>query len=233
MTRIIEISGVPGSGKTSLLRMVQGELNDNISIYDDSLLIKNKFINLTFPVSVLRRIGQLYILLTFVVSIFNYKKILQSLASSVWGIDCGFWIKLYIYYNILLKFARYDYASRSMLDKVFLFDEGLTHIPFNLQDYKSQDIVDIENIFSLFSNCLNNIDLIVISAESGVLESRLKIRGHKRMIQNQLEIHSFVEKNQRLIKGILTAAPKFCDRVNILSNSSRQFDDFIKIIQQT
>ena len=161
---------------------------------DDSLLINNKITNILFPDSILRRIGQLYILFVFSLSIFNYKHILQALTHSVWSIDCGLWIRLYIYYNIVLKFARYNYAMSSTVDKVFLFDEGITHIPFNLRDYKSQNIIDIENTYSSFSNCLTNINLIVICAESPVIESRLRIRGHKRMIKDRLETHSFVEK---------------------------------------
>ena len=146
MNRIIEISGIPGSGKTSLLRMVRGELSDNMSIYDDGQFINNKITHKLFPVSILRRIGQLYILFIFSLSFFNYKHILQALTHSVWSIDCGLWIRLYIYYNIVLKFARYNYAMSSTPDKVFLFDEGITHIPFNLHDYKSPNIVEIENI---------------------------------------------------------------------------------------
>ena len=117
--------------------------------------------------------------------------------------------KLNIFRNCLLKFAYYGYLNnlqKSIEDIVI--DEGVSHIPFLLQDQVNGDQV-IEEFYCRFSNQLSCVSVICLNANVDTIE-RLMSRGHKRLKSNSHdEAKRFNDMNKRTLKEIILRSDRY------------------------
>ena len=173
---IVEFSGVPGSGKSTVIQKIKDE-----SIFPQkSVFIDNNF-------SFLK--DTFFIFYFFYIFQFQYKK----LFSLIYHSENSFLQKMNLLRNVIKKISRYFFYNRKK--EIYLFDEGVSHIVFNIfvdSSFKGIDKKEIEEVLQLLP--LPNL-LICIEADKEIVLQRLEYRGHKRInFDDKVKVENFVTK---------------------------------------
>ena len=104
--------------------------------------------------------------------------------------------------------ARFDHVRRGAEGHCVLFDEGITHIPFNLLDYQSERQGDVDEICRRLEGPLRQIHLALIVGGGVDLASRLLGRGHKRVdVTDLARVESFVARNRAVEAALARCYP--------------------------
>ena len=173
---IIEITGVPGSGKSSIWRILEKKIN------------KTKFVlgyNNIF--------NEIQLLVFYLYNHENNNRY-NFIFSMILKSNNTLYHKLNIVRNVIKKIAIYSkYKDKK---KLYIFDEGVSHLPFNVfVDSSKKNTSNIE-----ISNFINRIPtpdlLLLINAGKKETTTRLKDRGHKRIdLSNDEKREVFISKS--------------------------------------
>lgn len=179
---IIEITGVPGSGKSTLYNKVIDSNFENI-----------KFIQNNFNIW-----SELFLFFFFFFKIFQTYKYF-SLLVFIFKTNNSLFHKVNILRNIIKKISKYFLYKNKK--GIYVFDEGISHIPFNLFVDNSSSLLNRDELIKQVS-FLPKIDILfMINVDKKLTISRLKNRGHKRMnLQNEKETLVFIEKSYEVQK---------------------------------
>ena len=201
MARIIEITGIPASGKSTFL-MKKGIEGFDPSKRKNTQGQKNKFI--------LVKIGyEIWFFILGCISLspsnlfFFFKSSLHEKGSILQNLN--------IFRNIIRKFGIRNLAIKENTD--CYIDEGISHIPFNLLNSDTTKIIELTALF------LKPISLYYVdhpSIES--LEKRLNKRGHSRLKYWSTE--AFVKKNLEIGELITSIYPKYNISIKMVSSNA-------------
>jgi dephospho-CoA kinase len=192
---IIELTGIPGSGKSTILKKLEHELKDNIYIFDIKKYILGFSAN-TF-------VFDIVLLLNF----FRLKNSdwnsLKKIFEIVKASGNSFFHKINILRNSYKKFVIYRMINKR--NKIFFIDEGVSHIPFTVFVDISKDINS--NEIKKFLNMIPSTDkILMIDAPEDMLLQRVIKRGstgHRRINFSQKEdIVRFMQQSREVLEII-------------------------------
>lgn len=199
---IVEFSGLPGSGKST----IYNELNKNIS--NVTFILNNKF----------NIINEIYLFIFFLLNIFKTYKYIY-LFKIVVKSENSLFDKFNIIRNIIKKISKFLIYKNQK--GVFVFDEGISHIVFNLfVDSSSRDINEKEIKKSF--NILPLPDMLfMLSADKSLIIDRLKNRGHKRIkFDDNTKVENFINKSFTIQELIKEEFKKNIEVVEIINNNA-------------
>lgn len=196
---IIEVSGIPGVGKSTVIKELILRSNDKNLIFNFEEFILNKRIIkcnniLLFDIYIF---SKFYLLKKK--DILILKKSLQYIKKS----DNTFFNKLNIIRNIVKKIIIYRYTINHK--RTFVLDESVSHILFNLfvDNEKKYD----KNIIEDFLKILPSPNkILVIDAPDEVIKTRIidrGLRGHRRIdFNNLIRFNNFMNQSRIVIETI-------------------------------
>ncbi|MEZ8760777.1 hypothetical protein AB6D89_20170 [Vibrio splendidus] len=175
-----EITGVPCSGKSSIIYHLPAP-PFNKSDYNSIIVIIKGFLYL------------------------GPKRLFFFLISS-FREEATFSYRLRIFFNIIKKFGFFHIAKKNK--SYFIFDEGVSHIPFNLLSTDTNTILDsIElELSQIYVYLLRSCDAIE-------LRRRYEERGHPRL--NYTKISDFVHRNALVEMVLIEKYPKLCYKFEV------------------
>lgn len=196
---IIELTGTPGAGKSTILEKLKKHPFKEEVIFDiEKFVFKESF-----------RIGSGKLLYDLVVlsklSLLGKQdlKILKLSFGLLKKSGNKMFTKINIFRNILKKIILHRFLSK--FDKIFIVDEGLSHIPLSLFVDVSKNI-DFQ-LLQKIMNCLPlKVDILLIDASDDVLLNRVVVRGkegHRRIdFENEESIQTFMNQSREVIEAI-------------------------------
>ena len=209
---IIELTGIPGSGKSTILKKLKEELKDEKYIFDVKKYIL-RFSGNTIIFDIILLVNFFRLTKADREALSKIFKILKKSKNSIFH-------KINILRNSYKKFIIYR-----MLDKIdnriFFIDEGISHIPFTLfvDISKSINIKEIDNILEF----LPKVDKILnIDADDKILLERVIQRGkkgHRRIdFSNKENIVKFMRQSRQVSDKVKKYHNNFYTYVNINEN---------------
>ena len=202
---IIEVTGISGIGKTTFINNLKGKYIPYCSIKS-----RHKFFAfISF----------------FLLKIVSIRQIIWMFNCSISSNHISIIFKLNIFRNLLLKFIRFEAAfhASASLSRIVLVDEGVSHIPFLIQDSKNLD-KNLDYFFTEFKAFLNQISLVVIDNDISdeVICNRLLLRGHKRLAgYSTKEFKLFIKNNRSTLNKIINEESRFQKVSTIKSLNAR------------
>lgn len=178
--KVIEISGVPGSGKTEFIK---SHFSGHFILLGGIPLSCRKFKRVCYSI-----ILPFYAFATGLLSFRQAYWLIQKVVRY----DETLLSRLNALRNSINKFGYHFFMARANADCII--DEGISHIPFILELEKSE----IYCFVNLFHQHLVQKSIIFIETPpKEILMERLMKRGHKR-IRSEKDVEAFVEKNIRI-----------------------------------
>ena len=198
---IIELTGIPGAGKSTVLNSLKTLPASKAFVFDIQSYILN---NSMLPVK--GKIGYELVLLTHV---FLLKQrdwhLFQHVFSLVKRSGNTFFHKINILRNTLKKLIIYNYIKDQ--NEIFLIDEGVTHIPFNVFVDVNRKINETE--LNAFLNLIPPVDtLLIIDAPDDVLMERVIKRGEEGHRRINFSVHADVIAFMRQSRSVLEKIKK-------------------------
>lgn len=178
---VVEITGVPAIGKSTVLNSIKREdaeqfVNDYIKLSQWKKILFNIFLLLK-SISTLK------------------SNDISWLWKSSFSVNASFLFRINIFRNCLLKFSYHDYLLNLNNTEVVFVDEGISHIPFLLQNQSNKKYV-IREFYKRFESKLQTLNVVCIDGEVDTFR-RLKYRGHKRLIDaSDKDIKDFINMNK-------------------------------------
>ena len=196
---IIELSGIPGAGKSTVIKSLIDSMDNTKYIFDVRKYILNQYkihLDKTYLYD--------FILL---LNILKLKKedlrIIRDSAKIVLNGNNKLFHKINILRNIMKKFIIYRYIQNK--EEVFFIDEGITHIAFNIFVDINKKIDDEE--IKRFLKTLPKVDkLLIIDAEDSDLLDRVIKRGkegHRRINFDSDEDVELFMKQSRIVLNVI------------------------------
>jgi broad-specificity NMP kinase len=220
--KIIEISGVPGSGKTTFINNIKKILPKGWSVFpidSPSLPLIGKLINK------IKIIFYLFIFLLFEPR-FSYQIIIY-ISDALKNISETTYTKFYLFINILFKIGHAYFINKFNNKNGIIIDEGLSHIPFNFLSYNSNHInSDWIELMSFLKKLTKNINLVIINTNKEEVKKRITNRGHKRLNKG-IELNTFIEMNFTLIKMIEDNSYSFFKTLDMVNSENITTKDFL------
>lgn len=99
--------------------------------------------------------------------------------------------QLRLVFHTFLKLGRQSYLLKKISDENIIIDEGISHIPFNL--FLTE--CDISKYLSLLPTEYKKNKVYCLFESESLLYERLEKRGHKRVVNNEMDIKGFIKKN--------------------------------------
>lgn len=199
---IIEITGEPGVGKTTLLQKIYDKIECKPILFSDDLVLKHFKLNFIVPVFFRRILTDILLFLIFLPHFRKYKAFLLYFLKRSKDINECKRFKINILRNIILKFGRFEFIVKHFDQKIVLMDEGISHIPFNLIDYTGKRNIDLESIFAPLITVLSKVKVIVLYQKLINIGHRLTHRGHKRIKQGKnYSFEQFLYMNSQLVEA--------------------------------
>ena len=204
--KLFEITGISASGKTRMLSSLSW--HENFVVFDSGSLVQPGF-----KVSTSRRflyeLKNIFNLICYRNNLLDFNKIIWLLLASS-RVRGGWLLRVNIFLNCILKFAYHaTLKRRENSDIVFIIDEGVSHIPFLLQDQDNSYQV-VEEFFTIFSGVLADIDVAYVGIEGVNTVERLMSRGHKRLKNRNIKsVKKFDKKNKKTMLLIMKKYSQF------------------------
>ncbi|MCF6158844.1 MAG: hypothetical protein E3K32_09790 [wastewater metagenome] len=199
---IIEITGEPGVGKTTVLREIYDKIKSKPILFSDDLVLKHFKLNFIAPVFLRRILTDILLFLMFLPHFKKYKALLFSTIKGLKDTNESKRFKMNILRNTILKFGRFEFISKYFTQKIVLVDEGISHIPFNLIDYTGRRNIDPESIFTPLATVVSQIKVIILHQKLINISHRLARRGHKRIKQGKdYSLEQFLHRNSQLVEA--------------------------------
>ncbi|TCK18106.1 hypothetical protein DFR30_1365 [Thiogranum longum] len=202
MGEIIEITGIPGVGKTTLVNELSGLCGENCCIYNDAMILP--WSDSLYSSELLTRFV-CDALLVF----YGFRSGWMGLALMkytgrvLFNRKMSIWFKLRVFGNIVRKLGRIQYCKENLGNLRVFIDEGLGHVPFNLQDYhENADITCISEYYKYAKKFTADSRLIVLDDEGVDVFERLLDRGHARTYNRSVE---WAKKFNLINKEVITA----------------------------
>lgn len=217
MGNIVEITGVPGVGKTTLANALAKLCNDDWCVYSDEIILR-RLGAAEIPDILARAISDLILFIYCLraggsgISLLIYAA--QTLLRQ--GMPIG--LKFRVFGNMMRKLGRTQYIQTRMSGLNVILDEGIGHIPFNLQSYDSDAMNDcVAGVYGMAKTLICKNVLVVLD-ESGVDEcDRLLKRGHDRTHGKPLKwVERFCSINRDVIYRIREEAKGFYKEVRVV-----------------
>lgn len=222
---IIELTGIPGAGKSSILEKIgkycsQKEVITDIEKFIFNKSFKSRRFILFYDLLIL---SKLYLLTKkdLIVLKFSIKTLIKS-GNNLFTIANIFrnHLKIIIEHRFLLKF-----------DKTFIIDEGYFHISLSLFVDVSKDIDS--KALKDFINCIpSESNILLIDASDRVLLDRVIARGsqgHRRIdFDNHKSVEVFMNQSRQVIETI-----KLLSKPSIFINEEYEIniDKILKLIK--
>jgi hypothetical protein len=204
---IVEITGISASGKSTLIKD-ELLLCESIQIFNSgSFVVKDKKTTLFHRIlSEFKNISNLILFSNGLLNLSDVAWLFK--ASFTTNAKLGFKVRIFI--NCLLKFAYYITIQRhKRKGVVYVIDEGISHIPFLIQDQNDYPAV-LEEFFNRFRMQLSMINVFYIDSENVNTVERLKNRGHKRLTNVRAEyIKEFDDKNRETMLYVIRKSDSF------------------------
>ena len=180
VSNIIEVTGAPGSGKTTFIRS---------HFAGARVLWAFPELSGVVPKALYSIFMFLWILVTGAITIQQ----LWWLIRKTHQYNEKLIFKLNAFRNCVLKFGYRFYETEGGF---VVIDEGIAHIPFILELQKPKDI---DEFITLFHQHLSHAIILFIEAPAGekTLFERLYVRGHVR-IETADETAAFIDRNSRV-----------------------------------
>jgi len=196
---IIEITGISAIGKSTYIK-------ENCVDNDKILFDVEGFSNATTGYFIYRFFlaSRLFFQSIFLSSI-SFSDIFWIFKATV-NIRCSLLFRVNIFRNCLLKFYHYDLLSKSEKHcKTLFIDEGISHIPFLIQDQNNGKEM-IKEFYIRFQKQLSFIKVVCIDGDVNTVE-RLLLRGHKRLKHSSKhEAKRFDAMNRSTLEDVLKYA---------------------------
>lgn len=196
---IIEITGIPGVGKSTIIEKLKKEFSLNKKIVFDikKYICKFEFLSNSLFFFDLILLCNFFKLKKQDLIIFfeSLKKILDSKNS--------FFNKINILRNCYKKIVIHRILQKN--DSLFFVDEGISHLPFNL--FVDGDSNFTQNELEVFmSNNVYNDFILIVDSDDSIIKKRLENRGinnHRRLSTlTDKEIEHFLHHSRRIIELI-------------------------------
>jgi hypothetical protein len=198
---VVEITGVPAIGKTYFLSTIQNS-EEHVVIFDAGCFIKLKN-----KQSVLGRLltegRNIFYLLCKCNNIKLRFSDVKWLFFSSFSVRGSIALKINIFINCLLKFAYHNVINCSNISyKICIVDEGISHLPFLLQDQLHPSKM-VDEFYYRFKKQLSCLNVVCIDSDSDTID-RLLLRGHKRLkLGSRYEAEKFDDMNKSTLKNII------------------------------
>jgi hypothetical protein len=204
--KISEITGISCSGKSALVAILHAR--KDIVIFD-----AGQFVDPASPATML---GRLTAEIKNLFNLFMFNNGLLCLSDVFWlfkeifKVRAVLRMKFNILFNCILKFSYHATIRRKNLKGCnCIVDEGISHIPFLLQDQSEWKKMQ-EEFFSRFEKQLSEINVIYLDASGVNTIERLIQRGHKRLKNKSLEeVKVFDKKNRETMLLIISRSKVF------------------------
>ena len=225
--KIIEISGVPGSGKTTMLDSIRTSLPKNWDIFPNDS-------SSNYTINILKnKINSFFYLFIFMLfKPFYTFKLIKYLSIYFLKSKESIYSSLYLLLNILFKISYVFFKIKFKPKNNVIIDEGISHIPFNMISYKSNQInIDAVKIWSFLKDLTKNIDVLILDISKKEAHNRIFARGHKRL-KNKEDINNFLNLNNETINLIKSESQnlfKSSEVINVeQTNYRRYFFEFFE-----
>lgn len=185
---ILELTGVPCSGKSYILNVIN-ESDNRSAIFSDHYLLEelgfkyeNTFIRIFFAESWLFVWGSWEA--GFRLCVCYFFSCLRLKLSLIRRIN--------IYRNIMRKYGVSHFSQQRKYDDSWLIvDEGISHIPYLFTGALNKRI---EELFFKFPVGYN-VTIVQLQGEPCTITERLSKRGHKRLQEKSVTLSEFVKNN--------------------------------------
>lgn len=167
--KIVEITGVPGVGKTSLAQ--QWILDLPCMVICDAKWIRDQCNLKAYP-KVLQNVLSECILISIGLKTLGFRRVClmaKALAGSRWKITRS----INVFRNIIKKFAIHYLAYRNTSSQLLLVDEGISHIPFIFAT-SATECPDMVRCYYPHDTPI----IVKIKDDHSEIERRLVRRGH-------------------------------------------------------
>ncbi len=214
---IIELTGIPGAGKSTILKHLSVKTVDpNVVFNVESYILKNSYFSIK---------GKFYFELLVFANLLKLKKedriLIRKSISLIQKSKNTLFHKVNIIRNIVKKLIIYRYIQER--DEIFFIDEGVSHIPFNLfVDVKQKiNVEELENFFYLLPRADR---ILVVDASDEILLQRVIERGkegHRRInFNSQEEVIRFMDYSRHVLEKI-----KAYYKVSSFTNEVKKIDE--------
>jgi hypothetical protein len=230
---ICEVTGVPGAGKTTLLRNVTRKNDNNILLFSDDLVLRHFKMDFIGPNPLRRVLSDIMLLLIFLRHFNSCRTFMIQVLSLLMKNRERILIKMNILRNIILKLGRFHFIEKNLTKEVVLVDEGISHIPFSLTDYRGESNIDIDALLKPLSSQVSKVKVIILDHESIDVKHRLAIRGHKRFKKRKSVtfLNHFVHLNNQVIDAYKSLQDmRFLKKTILKVGSGNDAEKFIQII---
>lgn len=198
--KVLELTGVSAIGKTRFLSTLQGS-KEHVKVFDAGRFISGEGNQSKAERLITETLNMLHLLFNKNVKL-SYSDVKWLFASS-FNVRGSVLLKANIFINCLLKFSYYGAINRSDISEyTCIVDEGISHIPFLLQDQVNSTKTTHEFYFR-FKEYLSSLNVICLDGDVNTVE-RLLLRGHKRLKDpSKDEIKRFDAMNRSTLKNVL------------------------------
>jgi len=193
---IIEFTGLPGSGKSTIFRLLQTKIKNKRCIFDIQKYFLGKFNN--------KIVFDFFLMFNFFKLTKEDLKFLKEIIYIIKSSDNTFFNKLNIFRNCYKKIIIYKLLKNKK--EIFFIDEGMFHIPLSLFVDSSSKKINKDQISKLFNFFLVSDIIFIIDAPDDLLLERVIKRGrkgHRRMQFNKKESVINFMKKSRVVLEIL------------------------------
>ena len=100
-------------------------------------------------------------------------------------------------------------------DGIYIFDEGISHVAFNVLINQTHDDLDFEK-FLILHKKLPFVNLIIlVESDKKTISERIKKRGHRRLLNTP----AFIDKNLEIQKTLINYYKKSNNFYKIFNNN--------------